>query len=125
MKKILLLPLLLVSCFCFSQDAKEIIGKPIKIGNLQIAQYDFPNDMNWYDARKACAALGNGWRLPTKDELNILYQNKDKIGGFSSTNYWSSTEHDNLDAWRQDFDYGFQYFTNKNFDYGVRAVRSF
>ena len=42
MKKILLLPLLLVSCFCFSQDAKEIIGKPIKIGNLLVAENDFP-----------------------------------------------------------------------------------
>ena len=41
---------------------------------------------------KACAALGGGWRLPTKDELNILYENKDKIGGFASNNYWSSTE---------------------------------
>ena len=33
--------------------------------------------MNWHDANKACNALGKGWRLPTKDELNTLYQNKD------------------------------------------------
>ena len=42
MKKILLFPLLLVTCFCLAQDAKEIIGKPITIGNLVVAQNDFP-----------------------------------------------------------------------------------
>ncbi len=36
--------------------------------------------MNWDDAKEACENLGDGWRLPTKDELNILYKNKDKIG---------------------------------------------
>ena len=94
MKKLLLLPLLLVTCFCLAQDAKEIIGKPIIIGNLLVAQNDFPNKMNWNDAIKACAALGKGWRLPNKDELNILYQNKAKIGIFSYINYyyWSSTK---------------------------------
>ena len=51
--------------------------------------------MTWEDAKKACAALGDGWRLPTKDELNILYENKDKIGGLIHqlrSPYWSSTE---------------------------------
>lgn len=33
---------------------------------------------------KKGADLGDGWRLPTKDELNVLYENKDKIGGFAS-----------------------------------------
>ena len=79
MKKLLFLPLVLISCLCFAQDAKEIIGKPIKIGNLLVAQHDFPKTMNWNDAKKACAKLGAGWRLPTKDELNLLYQRKGLI----------------------------------------------
>ena len=49
--------------------------------------------MEWDDAMKACADLGDGWRLPTKDELNTLYQNKDKIGGFANSGYWSCTEY--------------------------------
>ena len=32
------------------------------------------------------------WRLPTEDELVILYNNKDLIGGFKDDLYWSSTE---------------------------------
>ena len=36
-------------------------------------------EMNWDDAMKACADLGDGWRLPTKDELNLLYENRIKL----------------------------------------------
>ncbi len=31
------------------------------------------------------------WRLPTKDELMVLYNNKDLIGGFNTGRYWSSS----------------------------------
>ncbi|MBO4739563.1 MAG: carboxypeptidase regulatory-like domain-containing protein [Bacteroidales bacterium] len=31
------------------------------------------------------------WRLPTKDELQQMYIDKDKIGGFLDKVYWSST----------------------------------
>ena len=51
----------------------------IKIDNLEVMTEDL-GEMNWDDAMKACADLGDGWRLPTKDELNILYKNKYKIG---------------------------------------------
>jgi len=103
------------------------VEKPtlLKIGNLEIAPNDFPSDMNWQDAKNACEKLGNGWRLPSKDELNILYKNKDKIGGFASYDYWSSTEFDNGFAWYRNFDDGSQSFYNK-YDTGyVRAIRAF
>ena len=124
MKKLLLFPLLVITCFCLAQDAKEIIGKPIKIGNLVVAQNDFPKLMNWVDAKRACAALGKGWRLPTKEELNILYQNKDKIGGFAYDYYWSSTEYDHNYAWYQVFYNGSQFDVNKGYALYVRAVRA-
>lgn len=122
MKKLLFLPLVLITCFCFAQDAKVIIGKPIKIGNLLVAQNDFPIGMMWDDAIKTCAALGDGWRLPTKDELDTMYINKDKIGGFSNNFYWSSKESDNYLACYQYFSNGFQNFLNKSSTFFVRAV---
>ena len=125
MKKLSLLPLLIVTCFCLAQDAKEIIGKPIKIGNLVVAQNDFPKLMNWVDAKRACAALGKGWRLPTKEELNILYQNKDKIGGFAYDYYWSSTEDGSGSAWVQNFGNGNLGYGYKFYPYCVRAIRAF
>ena len=85
-KAILFLILFICTLNLFSQT---IIGKPIKIGILVVAQHDFPNRMTGEDAKAACAKLGEGWRLPTKDELNLLYQNKDKIGGFAYDYYWS------------------------------------
>lgn len=43
---------------------------------------------------QACrnSRVGNlsSWRLPTLSELAYLYQNRTKIGGFRSGNYWSS-----------------------------------
>jgi Protein of unknown function (DUF1566) len=80
-------------------------------------------EMDWENATKACADLGDGWRLPTKDELNLIYINKDEIGGFASDYYWSSTEYDNNYAWGQYFDDGDQDNANKYGKYDVRAVR--
>jgi hypothetical protein len=57
----------------------KIIGNPAKIENLEVAQFDFSDKMNWTDAKAACEELGNGWRLPSKDELNILYETRTKL----------------------------------------------
>lgn len=66
------------------------------------------------------------WYLPSKDELNKLYQNKTAVGGFAGNYYWSSSEDDSGDAWSQFFSNGYQYYSSKN-DYliRVRAVRGF
>jgi len=101
-----------------------IIGKPITIGNLLVAENDFPKGMKWDDAKKACTALGEGWRLPSKDELDILYKNRNKIGVFTNNNYWSSTEIDQIKAWRQWFQWGLQADLNKADSAYVRAVRT-
>ena len=109
----------------------KIIGEPIRIGKLEVAQFDFPKYMFWVEAVDACKALGSGWRLPTKSELNLLYKNKDKIGGFAPENYWSRSKVDkslgSIDkAWNQSFENGVQYslgFTENTCL--VRAVRSF
>jgi hypothetical protein len=63
--------------------------------------------------------------LPSKDELNEMYQNRSKIGGFSANSYWSSTENLYDDAWKQSFNDGYQGNDGKNgYDY-VRSVRAF
>ena len=47
------------------------------------------------------------------------------VGNFDNYYYWSSTETDNANAWRQDFDSGNQGGYNKVNTYYVRAVRAF
>jgi len=66
------------------------------------------------------------WYLPSKDELNKLYLNREAIGGFTLELYWSSSEDDENNAWVQLFNsVGEQNPNNKTFLRPVRAVRSF
>ena len=65
------------------------------------------------------------WFLPSKEELNLLYQNKTVIGGFSNNAYWSSSEWSDRNAWYQRFDTGYQNADRKADTRGVRAVRAF
>lgn len=89
-------------------------------------------------AAQLCANYQGGgygdWYLPSKEELNLMYQNKATIdatagvnggSGFVSANYWSSAENGNSSAWGQYFSGGYQYYSNKGYADRVRAVRAF
>jgi len=84
----------------------------------------------WEKALEVCKQFRGGgfsdWRLPSKDELTRLYENRNAIGGFVERYYyWSSTESDKNDAWDQSFRTGAHnlgYKLDSNF---VRPVRSF
>jgi len=66
------------------------------------------------------------WYLPSKDELNLLYQQKTVVGGFANSNYWSSSESSGNFAWYQGFfRHGLQDYYSKNGTLPVRAVRAF
>jgi len=73
-----------------SLNPRAVIGRPVKLEGLEIAENDFPKALSGVDAVAGCTALGSGWRLPTLDELELMYKNKDKIGGFKEDRYWSS-----------------------------------
>ena len=104
-------------------NSKHILLEDRKsINGLEVS--DNLGSMNWHEAKIACKSLGPGWRLPTKDELNMFYENKEEIGGFANSYYWSSTEYDFSSAWNQYFSNGNQnYFNKLNSNY-VRAVRA-
>ena len=74
------------------------------------------------------------WYLPSKEELNLMYQNRATInatatanGGsaFASADYWSSNESDSINAWFQFFATGGQFSSFKYVVLSVRAVRAF
>ncbi len=65
------------------------------------------------------------WFLPSKDELDLMYQKKSIIGGFLNLNYWSSTEVDSNNAYSQNFNNGIQQVINKSSSNQVRAIRAF
>lgn len=98
---------------------------------LEAASSDLDGSMNWNDAMSAARSFRFGgysdWRLPTKDELNLMYENLHKrgIGGLESAFYWSSSEDVSSHAWGLAFSLGLQGRVGKNFDRRVRAVRAF
>ena len=65
------------------------------------------------------------WFLPSKDELNELYEQRESVGGVGAGYYWSSSQDDAYGAWYQDVTYGGQYVDSKNLANDVRPVRAF
>lgn len=84
--------------------------------------------MAWNQAMNACNNLVyagySDWYLPSIQELNAMYLNKDKIGGFATDDaYWSSTEYDASECWGQYFDTGDMGVGLKNYIFRVRPIR--
>ncbi|MEX0934479.1 MAG: DUF1566 domain-containing protein [Candidatus Saccharimonadales bacterium] len=67
------------------------------------------------------------WFLPSRDELNLMYTNLhcQGLGSFAADNYWSSSQYNSSNAWRQNFNNGNQNNNAKSNSYRVRAVRLF
>ena len=67
------------------------------------------------------------WFLPSKDELYLLYQQKDVVGGFIRGAYWSSSESevDHTVAWTKFFYNDDEVVSHKDRFDGVRAIRAF
>jgi len=104
----------------------ELKKEPLICNHPAMSFEVYPTDlekMNWDDAMKACADLGDGWRLPTRLELLLMYNNQDELGGFAGYYYWGSTENGSYSAWLQSFANGSQYYDGKDGTNYVRAVR--
>jgi formylglycine-generating enzyme required for sulfatase activity len=56
---------------------------------FKIADKSTEINTDWYSAVKYCKTLGAGWRLPTSDELDLIYKTDND---FNKGYYWSSTE---------------------------------
>lgn len=70
----------------------EVIGSPIVLNDLEVAQNDFDEVLDWRTANNMLPINGGEWRLPTKEELMLIYNNKNNIKGFIDGDYWSSSE---------------------------------
>ena len=126
----------------WSSDGKEsrrLIGANSTIdGAYNMAQVKAISDWQGkYPAFKWCADLGEGWYLPSKEELRTIYNNKNKFNlhltdELSGYFYWSSTEsnHQYSDgvccAWLVGFmDNGSTLGDTKSYYRHVRAVSAF
>ena len=101
-------------------------GTEIETGKSNTAKIVQSQGSGNYAAKLCDDLVLNGyddWFLPSKDELNLLYLNKNKIG--VGRWYWSSSEYNNNYVWYQDFNTGYQYYGSKSGINGVLAIRAF
>ncbi|MEE9430193.1 MAG: DUF1566 domain-containing protein [Melioribacteraceae bacterium] len=101
---------------------------------LVAALQDQNTSVNWYESNDVLSNAAThetrgknykDWRLPTKRELNLMYNQRTAIGNFAISAYWSSTEYLNGTAWSQSFGTGTQNTNVKATTLYVRAVRVF
>src|SRR5579863_2979613 len=99
------------------------------------AMYTTPADvarMMDFNEAAACASnlnvhCHNDWRVPTKAELNVLFNNRAAIGGFDSSAdglYWSATPSIAKGmGWEQRFRDGYQNINYTDVRARIRSVR--
>ena len=72
-----------------------------------------PEDYAALECREFSLNGFTDWFMPSKDELNEMYKQKEMIGGFKPFAYWSSTEVSASRAWFQNFGAGQQVKTQR------------
>lgn len=97
------------------------IGSGLSNTNSLIEMDLQPHTSSWHvvwnkikEFRQNCS---DKWFLPSKDELNLIYEARANLSNLSTSTipyYWSSSEYPGFDyssyfAWYQSFNYGFQY----------------
>jgi hypothetical protein len=122
MKQVLFFLLVFISCNGFSQSVKIR-----RCDSLEVMTKDLNGKMTWNEAKRACQNLGDGWRLPTIQELYFMYDKRDEIGGLvkdQNSYYWSSDEDEDYGvAGYFRFNLGTANYNYKNDTCYVRAVR--
>jgi hypothetical protein len=97
---------------------------PITGETVKLAEMNCPGTFIIGDAIKACKTLGPGWRLPSKEELAIIY--KLRLINFdvhSKEVYWSCSSLLG-DYYAVEIKSGNEHKTNGDYEFSVRAVKT-
>ena len=107
------------------------VGAGLANTNSLIAMNPLPNTSGWnvlWDkVQDFRSSYGHNWFVPSKDELNLIYQQKsnltnitDSDSNSNSNYYWSSSENSSLNAWLQNFNSGAQAH-NRKYNHATRV----
>ena len=114
----------ILSCNKNQNVSSEPGEEKIEIRSMRIENFEVLlnsiDQMTWEESNEYSKKLGNGWRLPTKEEFVILNTNQPtletsgKITLFKG-GYWTSTELNESLAWQCSFEFGYyQEYYSKN-----------
>ena len=96
-------------------------------GNAYRVAPNANNTLNWPDADTYCNNLTlygySDWRLPTKEELLQMYNDRESIGDFGANWYWSSTQYSSDCYWAVYFWNGSTDYYGYYYDLHVRPIR--
>jgi hypothetical protein len=111
----------------------QVLCVTLDAAGIMVQKTDITGDtpVGWSTGNSLCEnsilAGYTDWRLPTKDELTVLYNERGTIGGFTTSgsylNYWSSTSISS-GYWIQNFSSGAQYNSLATSIHRARCVRT-
>ena len=91
------------------------IGSGLSNTNILIAKNLQPNTDGWHvvwdKIKEFRVDHSNNWFLPSKDELNLIYEVRNHLSNLSTSTYpyyWSSSGYSFIYTWFQHFDKGIQ-----------------
>lgn len=100
-------------------------------GGGTVLDLDTSQKITWQNAVNYCSSKGDGWRLPTQNELMYYWSVVPSIPAgskFSADSYWSATEFSSSSshAWTVTFSHGFTNYIDKtNSGCSVRCVKDY
>lgn len=105
------------------------IGVGLPNTEAMIAKYGDNNTYLWKLIKEKRDSTGLNWFIPSKDELDIIYDNRTVITGQGGDAfrdnyyYWSSSEYDIYTVWCRTLSRDLQHEVSKGFTYPCRLLR--
>jgi hypothetical protein len=62
------------------EKAIQIRVSTFVVGEIEVAPFDLPCGGTYAHAMQAIDSIGEGWRLPSVEEMKLIFEHKDKIG---------------------------------------------
>lgn len=115
--------------FGTSEDTGTAVGYGLPNTEAMIAKYADNADYWWKLAKEKRNSTGLKWFMPSKDELNLIYESRTVITGqggdtfLTDASYWSSSGNGSGTAWCQVFSNGNQNNSLKRYSGHCRLLR--
>jgi hypothetical protein len=100
------------------------IGNTVKTSTVQGAGFYAARVCQNFSTSTLSGEYYDDWYLPSKNELQIMYERRSDIGGFALASYWSSTEYNTNGGWKMDFSSGEMIGYVKSSNFRVRCIRN-